>query len=403
MLAHGAQPQVRAAWRPEPAVADLNEGADRLRTALTAAVAVRIDDSHQPSSDCSGGLDSTSLTLLAATHLDGPATLHAVTIHPAGTGCGGDLDYAAAAVAEQPRIRHQPCPLDARHLPYSRMTELMPATDEPAPTTVAIARVVAEFDLLRRLGSDCHLTGDGGDTLLGGHPAYLADLALSGRAGRLCRHAIGWARLRRGSWSPTHRRAWPAWSTTSARELARKVIASAQDTAPIPGSVGATALMEAIQAVGRTARSDAQVAEHYGVTVHNPFVDPQVIAAALSVPAWLRASPFRYKPLLAWNVGGRSGRRAEPAHPRQHRHQPAARLQVGCLPAHHAAHAEETSPGRNRMTSTTSTQPEELRDRMVEYIRQAGHLHSSRVEQALRTVPRHLFVPAYATGRSRRL
>ncbi|MGH3783968.1 MAG: methyltransferase, FxLD system [Pseudonocardiaceae bacterium] len=46
------------------------------------------------------------------------------------------------------------------------------------------------------------------------------------------------------------------------------------------------------------------------------------------------------------------------------------------------------------MTSTTSTQPEELRDRMVEYIRQAGHLHSSRVEQALRTVPRHLFVPA---------
>ncbi|MGH3608932.1 MAG: albusnodin/ikarugamycin family macrolactam cyclase, partial [Pseudonocardiaceae bacterium] len=318
VLAHGAQPQVRAAWRPEPAVADLNEGAGRLRTALAAAVAVRIDDSYQPSSDCSGGLDSTSLTLLAAAHLYGPATLHAVTIHPAGTGFGGDLDYAAAVVAEQPRIRHQPCPLDARHLPYSRMTELMPPTDEPAPTTVTIARAVAEFDLLRRLGSDCHLTGDGGDTLLGGHPAYLADLALSGRAGRLCRHGVGWARLRRssvwplvanaartaiqsrrGSWSPTHRHGFPAWSTTSARELARKVIAPAPEIAPIPGGADATALMEAIQAVGRTARSDAQVAENYGVTVHNPFVDPQVIAAALSVPAWLRASPFRYKPLLA--------------------------------------------------------------------------------------------------------
>lgn len=49
--------------------------------------------------------------------------------------------------------------------------------------------------------------------------------------------------------------------------------------------------MEAIQTVGRTARSDAQVADHYGVRVHNPFADPQVILAALSVPGWLRASP----------------------------------------------------------------------------------------------------------------
>ena len=44
------------------------------------------------------------------------------------------------------------------------------------------------------------------------------------------------------------------------------------------------------------------------------------------------------------------------------------------------------------MTGTTSTQPEDLRDCMVEHIKNAGHLHSSRIEQALRTVPRHLFV-----------
>ncbi len=45
------------------------------------------------------------------------------------------------------------------------------------------------------------------------------------------------------------------------------------------------------------------------------------------------------------------------------------------------------------MTATTDTQPEDLRNRMVEHIEVAGHLHSSSVEQALRTVPRHLFVP----------
>ncbi|MGQ0778890.1 MAG: methyltransferase, FxLD system [Pseudonocardiales bacterium] len=45
------------------------------------------------------------------------------------------------------------------------------------------------------------------------------------------------------------------------------------------------------------------------------------------------------------------------------------------------------------MTTTTDTQPEDLRARMVEHIAAAGHLRSSGVEQALRTVPRHLFVP----------
>ncbi|MGH3611281.1 MAG: methyltransferase domain-containing protein, partial [Pseudonocardia sp.] len=45
------------------------------------------------------------------------------------------------------------------------------------------------------------------------------------------------------------------------------------------------------------------------------------------------------------------------------------------------------------MTATTDTQPADLRNRMVAHIEAAGHLHCSSVEQALRTVPRHLFVP----------
>ncbi|MGH3937973.1 MAG: methyltransferase, FxLD system [Pseudonocardiaceae bacterium] len=43
--------------------------------------------------------------------------------------------------------------------------------------------------------------------------------------------------------------------------------------------------------------------------------------------------------------------------------------------------------------TTIDTQPEDLRNRMVDHIDAAGHLHSVSVEQALRTVPRHLFVP----------
>jgi protein-L-isoaspartate(D-aspartate) O-methyltransferase len=48
------------------------------------------------------------------------------------------------------------------------------------------------------------------------------------------------------------------------------------------------------------------------------------------------------------------------------------------------------------MTATTSdadTSPDELRNRMVDHIADAGHQLPAAVEHALRTVPRHLFVP----------
>lgn len=46
------------------------------------------------------------------------------------------------------------------------------------------------------------------------------------------------------------------------------------------------------------------------------------------------------------------------------------------------------------MTNAHSTRPEDLRDQMVHHVKNAGHLHSERLEQVLRTVPRHRFVPA---------
>jgi protein-L-isoaspartate(D-aspartate) O-methyltransferase len=46
------------------------------------------------------------------------------------------------------------------------------------------------------------------------------------------------------------------------------------------------------------------------------------------------------------------------------------------------------------MTNATTTRPEDLREQMISNIRTAGHLHSEHIEQALRAVPRHRFVPA---------
>lgn len=44
-------------------------------------------------------------------------------------------------------------------------------------------------------------------------------------------------------------------------------------------------------------------------------------------------------------------------------------------------------------SAVACSQPEDLRNNLVDHIREAGHLHSSGIERALRTVPRHLFVP----------
>lgn len=46
------------------------------------------------------------------------------------------------------------------------------------------------------------------------------------------------------------------------------------------------------------------------------------------------------------------------------------------------------------MTSTTGTSTHDLRERMVDHIKNSGHLRSERIEQAMQTVPRHEFVPA---------
>lgn len=279
--------------------------ADQLREALQDAVAGVADGPGSTgaavAADCSGGMDSTSLAMLLAQHRgvhgeDVPAAVVAVTVHPAGIVAGGDLDYARAAVdyaraglAGRARsLEHLLCPLDDRHLPYGQMGGLVPATDEPAPSTIAIARFDAELGLLAELGVGDLVTGDGGDTLLGPQPGYLPDLAATRtpRAqAQLLRHALGWARLRRTA-------VWPL--------LTRARAAAARGE---PGEAART--RAAMRVVARTARADAQITEQFhGISLHNPFTDPGVVDAALAIPGPRRAGAGDYKPLLRQAMTG---------------------------------------------------------------------------------------------------
>lgn len=312
--------------------------AARLRTELAAAVTVRMDTARRPTLDLSGGYDSTALAMLAAEHSSTDRPVTAVTVHPATITTGGDLTHAREA-ATRCGITHRLYPLDAEHAPYSQLNAV-PITDEPAPSTIAHARFAGQLAWMRdTLGTDCHLTGDGGDSLLCSPPVMLADLIATRQGSRALAETIKWARLRRlsvwpllvaacrtarisrpdalrslagflqtgqpgGRWDGDVR--WflaqppPAWATPTARERASALTTRVADhISPVPaGSFTTTAITEAMADVGRTARADVQLAEHVGVPLHNPFIDSRVIDAYLSVSLKARPGPAHYKPIL---------------------------------------------------------------------------------------------------------
>ncbi|MFJ4681549.1 albusnodin/ikarugamycin family macrolactam cyclase [Kitasatospora sp. NPDC088783] len=339
--AHGGGLRITTAWRPDPVPGRLPDV--RLHDALAASVGLRTA-SPGLSSDLSGGLDSTSVTVLAATALPAGRRLNAVTVHPDGDVGGADLHHARLAAARHPhRIAHHLLPLTDRHLPYSRITDIA-VTDEPAPSTLTHARLTGQLEWMRdELGTRTHLTGDGGDSILFQPPIHLADLIRHRHLRRAVSEAFGWARLRHTPVGPllrdaartarTTRRqaltdltraigapgrddhgkvAWfpllpfPDWAEPGARNLltaAAKRAATMPD--PLPGlDFAVRAGVDEIREVARTAAAAAELAAAVGVELHNPFLDPLVVDAVLTTPLQRRPPLHAYKPHLARAMTG---------------------------------------------------------------------------------------------------
>ncbi|WP_017576553.1 albusnodin/ikarugamycin family macrolactam cyclase [Nocardiopsis kunsanensis] len=192
----GRNVEQRPVWRP--AATDGVDHGRRLRSALESAVSVRIESGKHPSTDFSGGFDSTALGLVAAARLALEGRhITGVTLHPEGVFQGGDLDYARESIPHQ-GLRHRWMPIRREHLPYTDL-DLVPATDEPAPSTVSYAHFSAQLVWLAEQGSDMHMTGDGGDGLLLTPPSHIAYLMRHKKPWAALGEAARWAQIRRTS------------------------------------------------------------------------------------------------------------------------------------------------------------------------------------------------------------
>ncbi|MBV9013941.1 MAG: albusnodin/ikarugamycin family macrolactam cyclase [Pseudonocardiales bacterium] len=323
--------------------AGLADGSQALRAALRRAVSVRVAAAEMPTVDLSGGLDSSTVALLAARAA--PAPVRALTLTVNGV---EDASAAAHAAGTVSGMAYKQLEIPDAVLPYSDLDRPL-IVDEPADHLVAGAWVRWWRRCLAEDGSDVHLSGDGGDGVLFALPSYLADLASPHTLRTLWRHANGWARLRnqaphtlvraamalrgtpyreafvraadrliQGDSGPIGWARLISWidlggagtlATSEARHLVASYLrrhAEEHTTPAVPGRFGigdATAWLS-LNAYARGLRSEVAVAATCGITLQSPYLDDGVVRACWSVPASVRTTPEQPKPLLRHAVDG---------------------------------------------------------------------------------------------------
>jgi asparagine synthase (glutamine-hydrolysing) len=311
------------------------EAAQELRNALVTAVRARVRAADKPTADFSGGLDSTSLALLAVGI--GDAELLAVT-HADDTSRNDDIAYAQRAAADQPKLHHA-LVTDSAGLFFAELLNA-PVTDQPFPDAARWRMRAAYQRPCIEYGSDLHLTGSGADTLLSPSPYYLADYARDRDTAALLRHSLARARLRHMSFyavvagavrlsRTTHSHAlqrlaydiaanpsmmrpesparlhWArasgvhAWLTPDARRhLALRAAHAAEAcTIELPDASCHRAWAE-LREFGTYEAELRNQAQAMGLPHHAPFLDNAVVRAAMAIPVTDRASTTRQKPLL---------------------------------------------------------------------------------------------------------
>ncbi|MBO0802126.1 MAG: albusnodin/ikarugamycin family macrolactam cyclase [Nocardiopsaceae bacterium] len=321
-------------YEPEDEHQPFDDAAVALREALMTAVSMRASRAGRLSSDFSGGLDSTTLAILAVragfpvlalTHCD-PAIVN------------DDLEYAKRLAAGEDENLLTHVAAGSGRLFFDDL-DSAPRTDQPLADTARWAVHAGFRQPVTEHGSDIHMTGSGGDTHLAAGPQALACLAaaLPGKSAEFMRHCSARARLRqlpvhsvvrsalalsRTSYEqalgrvadairnpaaqPAGRAAmnWAGhgrmavWLTVDARRQLAGTITAASVPDGDPAQPALRAAWNELREFGTYQAELDLVARGGGVPAHAVLLDNNVVRAAMSIPVVQRLSNDVQKPLL---------------------------------------------------------------------------------------------------------
>ncbi|WP_326686304.1 MULTISPECIES: asparagine synthase-related protein [unclassified Streptomyces] len=325
-------------WTPPAEELPLAQATERVKTALRNAVAARAASAARLGCDVSGGMDSTSVafTLHQLQSNTGMVTVR----HGARDAANDDAEWAARA--GDSLTDSEPLVVGVAQCPASFADQLSLDDDLEAPYawSKTKARVAHIAGRLADRGVSLHLTGHGGDELF--FPAPSTYHVLPRRYPlrsvphmRAARSMFRWplgamtSNLLRnptyGEWLTTAAReltsaeggprqpltSWggyprlPAWVTADAVDACGSMLrTAAQETDPYSCDPVQHDVLHGVRQCGSKIRLANRLTLRHGVGYDTPYLDAQVVEAALSARLIDRFSTARSKPVLAAAMRG---------------------------------------------------------------------------------------------------
>ncbi|MBD6621070.1 albusnodin/ikarugamycin family macrolactam cyclase [Komarekiella sp. 'clone 1'] len=333
-------------WYKPQKYKSFSDAAEYLREQLITAVEGRVNLYGNVSSDLSGGFDSTTLALIAAKTLANQGKdLITITEKTFSATQSSDIKYAQHAASFYSNINTV---MIEEHNVYSEYSSLksIPLIDTPDTLVISLGKINYKMEIIKSIGSQLHLHGEGGDSVLSSNISYCSDLLKLTKIITFFQHVYGWSRvtncslfsllinfiylnissyrpwllqeikkinnrclLFQGSNSLTPFQEYLGWDSLPkfidwhTKKLADLVLEELHKWAiiatPFADTPGEHQAIAEIQSFGATIKVEQQVANIYNVNLESPYLDSLVIDACLSAKPEERTTPFAYKPLLS--------------------------------------------------------------------------------------------------------
>ncbi len=314
---------------PDPEI-PLGSGVAALRQALIAAVDSRTCRGAA-SADLSGGMDSSSLCFLATRHGRPLTTVHYASLDPS----NDDERWADHCSALMPTARHVRVRPGEAPVVYAELENPDPDPDTEAPLSF-IRRAITEHlaRLVAGQGATKHIRGTGGDelfqpstmclhALVRQHPLASVPQIRATKSmlrwtwGTTIRNLLstssypGWLATCAGRL--TVERRWgkevdweiaarmPPWATPDAVDSVRRLLADAASQRPHPLAALPVhhEMLRLTQVNGTMIRRSSRIGARFGVSFQAPYLDDQVLEAAMSIRLVDRMLVGQAKPVLA--------------------------------------------------------------------------------------------------------